>query len=232
VKNLLALVCFSLLGVGCAMAEDVSNDQSAAVAAGNAAGSGGETQDGTGGAAAGGAAGLGAAGADDGTGGEMPTASGGAANAQGGGDTGGSAGAPPKCESGEKICGTSCVAKTPEVGCGSAGCTPCNKPPANSKPTCDGAFCDFECLPGFHKDGFACVSSQGGGTGGSGGSGGSGSGSGGSSGSTGGSGGGLNICVAPCTPSEPTSQFLCMAACVSKGGMGLCAPALNCCVCG
>ncbi|GMV14261.1 MAG: hypothetical protein HS104_31365 [Polyangiaceae bacterium] len=219
-----ALVCFALLGVGCALGEEVSDDKSAVAAAEPAAGAGGEP-----GSSEGGAAGLGAAGApDDGTGGDTPTSSGGAANAQGG-DTGGSAGAPPMCASGEKLCDTGCVERTPEVGCGSVGCTPCNKPPANSKPTCDGALCDFECLPGFVRSGFACVSEQGGGTGGSGGSGGS-SGSGGAA--AGGSGGGLNVCVAPCTPSDPTSQFLCVAACVSKGGVGLCAPALNCCVCG
>jgi hypothetical protein len=207
------------------MGESVADDKSAVNAAGTAAGAGGsDSVGGSAGESSGGEAGA----TDDGLAGAAPTTSGGSAGLGGGDETGGAAGAPPVCSSGEKLCDTGCVETTPEVGCGSFGCTPCNTPPANSKPICNGAMCDFECLPGFTQQGFACVSTQGTGGGGSGGSGGTG----GSGSSSGGSGGGSNVCVAQCNPSDPTSQFLCVAACVSKGGFGLCAPALNCCVCG
>lgn len=184
--------------------------------------------EGSGGAATGGAAG--AAGASEGGGaGDTPTAAGGAAGAGSGGDTGGAAGSPPSCEAGEKLCESGCAEIAPEVGCGSLACVPCKSPPANAKGICNGALCDFECLPGFVQQGFACVSQGGGGTGGTGGS--SGSGGAGASGGTGGTGGGASLCVAPCTPSDPKAQFLCAAACALSGGFGLCAPALNCCVC-
>jgi hypothetical protein len=224
----IAISCFALLAVGCAMGESVNDDQSAFAAAGAAAGAGGaESTAGAAGESSGGEAGA----PDDGPGASPIVSGGGGAAGAGDDPGGGEAGAPPMCQSGEKLCESGCVELTPEVGCGSYGCTPCNTPPANSKATCNGALCDFECLPGFTQNGFACVPT--GGTGGSGGSGSGGSGgSGGSSSGSGGTGGSPSMCVAPCNPSDSTSQFLCVAACVSKGGLGLCAPALNCCVCG
>lgn len=216
----LAIGGLALLAMGCAVGGEEDDGRSSSAAQGSG-GAGAET--GVGGAGAGGAAG--AAGAESGgAGGTAATTAGGAAGAAGAAGAGGGQ-PPPVCKDDEKLCTTGCVTKGPENGCGSTGCAPCGKPPANSKPTCDGALCEFECLPGFARSGFACVPE---GTGGSGGSGGSG----GASGGAGGSGGGLQVCVAPCTPSDPKSQFLCLAACVSKGGAGLCAPALNCCVCG
>ena len=218
-----------LFAVGCATGEDVADGQSAVAAAG-AAGAG--ALDSTGGSGSGGSAALGAAGAPDyGTGGSASSSTGGSAGSDE--ETGGTAGN-VKCASGEKLCESGCVAVTPEVGCGSAGCSPCNTPPANSKATCAEAFCEFECLPGFTRQGFACVSTQG--SGGSGGSGGTPSAGGapgaGGNGASGGSGGSGQLCGPACNPSDPTSQFLCAAACVAKGGFGICAPALNCCVCG
>lgn len=218
-----AMLCLVALGAGCAMSESVSDDQSAVSGNGSAASGGAADVTGPGGAASGGAAG--AAGASNGgAAGEAPRASGGAA---GEGSGGGAAGSPPSCSADEKLCEAGCAAITPEVGCGSLACVPCQTPPVNSKAICNGALCDFECLPGFTQQGFACVSTQGGG-----GSGGSGSGGTGGTSGAGGTGGGASLCVAPCTPSDAQAQLLCAAACALKGGFGLCAPALNCCVCG
>jgi hypothetical protein len=212
--------CLALFSVGCVMGEQVNEHKSEVASAGSG---GSDSAIGSAETSPGGAAGA----PDDETGGASPSASGGSA---------GAADDVADCASDEKLCDAGCVPVTPEVGCGSYSCTPCNTPPANSKPICDGALCEFECLPGFTRDGFACVSEQGGGgsggsSGGSGGSGSSGA-SGSGAGSTGGAGGGTNLCAAPCNPSDPQAQFLCFAACAASGGVGLCAPALNCCVCG
>ncbi|MBI3202329.1 MAG: hypothetical protein HYZ29_12375 [Myxococcales bacterium] len=224
----LAFGALVLLAAGCALGGAEDDGKSSAAAQGTPH----EGEAGAAGASAGGSGG--AAGAETGgAAGTAATASGGSSGAAGAG--GSEQPPPPVCKEGEKLCSTGCAAIGPENGCGSVGCSPCNTPPANSKGTCDGALCDFECLPGFARKGFACVAEGTGGTGGSGGgTGGSGAGgAGGSSGSSsGGTGGGLQICVAPCKASESSSQLLCMAACMSKGGAGLCAPALNCCVCG
>jgi hypothetical protein len=220
VTRFILIGCVALLSVGCAMSEAVG-DNKGEVAAAGAAGAGGAAQSSSGGAA-------GASDShtlDDPSGGPSPSV-GGSAGA------GGEAGSAAECKDGEKLCETGCVAVTPAVGCGSWGCAPCNTPPANSKPICNGALCDFECLPGFVQQGFACVSAQG--SGGSGGSGGT-SGSGGASaggGGTAGTGGGSSSCTVACNPSDPQSQFICFTACAMSGGVGLCAPGLNCCVCG
>jgi len=207
------------------MGESVNDDQSAFAAAGTAGAGGADSAGGAAGEGSGGEAGT----PSDGPG-ASPIISGGGAAGAGGEDNGGAAGAPPVCDAGQKLCEEGCEEMTPENGCGSYGCTPCNTPPANSQAICNGSLCDFQCLPGFKQDGFSCVPTGGGGSGGSG-SGGSG-GTGGASGGSGGTGGSSSMCVAPCNPSDSTSQFLCVAACVSKGGVGLCAPALNCCICG
>jgi hypothetical protein len=204
---------------GCATAESIAPDGTSgfagAVATGGtgAGGKGDNPNDGGAGGVSGGSTG-GVAGDTGGSGGDTGgTTSGGAA---------GSGGSSGSCSVGQKLCGGVCIPPSPGVGCSATDCTPCPSPPPNANSVCSGTLCDFSCMSGYTKSGSTCVSSGGGG--GTGGTGGGGAGTGGTSGGSG--------CPAPCTPSDPTSQFLCAFYCAASGqSIGLCAPVLNCCTC-
>lgn len=218
----------AIIGVctmACATAEDVE---------GTSIGNTGDSGLGTGGDS--GSTGIGGSSASGGSGGGFPGGSGGfpsggtAGVATGGlggtatGGTGGTAtggaGGSTGCAAGEKKCGGVCVLPNPGIGCNLTDCNACPQPPSNSQWFCNSGTCDFTCTAGYVKQGQTCISTGSGGTG-----------SGGAPPGGGGTGGG-GLCPAPCDPNDTGSQFACAAFCIFQGGIGFCAPVLNCCVCG
>jgi hypothetical protein len=53
------------------------------------------------------------------------------------------------CNSSFHKCGSSCLANTSVLGCGTSSCSPCTDP-ANGAPTCNGTTCDVQCDSGYH----------------------------------------------------------------------------------
>ena len=68
----------------------------------------------------------------------------------------------------QKVCNGQCVVPSVSVGCGLLGCAPCPVGPSHSVTTCTGTQCDFECSPGYARNGGTCVPNDGGAGGGSG----------------------------------------------------------------
>lgn len=211
----------AIIGVctmACATAEDVEgttigNTDDSGLGSGGDSGStgiGGSTSGGSGGGFPGGSGGFPSGGtAGAGTGGVATGGTGGVSTGGSGGATG--------CPSGQKKCGGVCVVPNPGIGCNLTDCTACPQPPANSTWFCNNATCDFTCTAGYVKQGQTCINT---------GSGGSSSG-----GAPGGGGSGGGTCAAPCDPSQGEQQFVCAAFCLFTGGLGLCAPVVNCCTC-
>jgi hypothetical protein len=111
-----------------------------AAAGGNAQGSGGASMTGSGGAAAGRSGNGGATISDGGVASDAVTA----------------------CGMEQKVCNGQCVVPSVSVGCGLLGCAPCPVGPSNSAPRCTGSQCDFECSPGYARNGGTCVANEGG----------------------------------------------------------------------
>jgi hypothetical protein len=73
------------------------------------------------------------------------------------------------CATGMKCCSAQCVAPAPIVGCSAHSCEPCEAPPANAVPVCDGETCAYQCVAGFVPLDGRCEPDGSGGTGGDGG---------------------------------------------------------------
>jgi hypothetical protein len=150
-------------------------------------GIGGVAPSGSGGRATGGApsvagsGGRGAGGKSSAGGAESGGNGGGASGSSGAGGTGGkpsSGGSravpdagdgggedPGTCVAGQKLCGGTCMAPAPHVGCGTTGCDPCTTTaPDHGYVTCVSGQCAFDCLSGYTRSNDTCMSATGGGS--------------------------------------------------------------------
>jgi hypothetical protein len=72
---------------------------------------------------------------------------------------------PGTCVAGQKLCGGTCMAPAPHVGCGTTGCDPCTTTaPDHGYVTCVSGQCAFDCLSGYTRSNDTCMSATGGGS--------------------------------------------------------------------